>query len=128
MTAVISHTPFDSRVAHARSVLWAEVLGFHEDPEDPDEPGHEECGIWSPDGTQRLLLVEVPEAKTVESRVHLDLEPTEGSRDEELARLLALGARQVADRRRPDGSGWVLLADPEGNELCILRDDAERSA
>ena len=51
--------------------------------------------------------------------------PREGSRDEELARLLALGATTVADRRNPDGTGWVVLADPEGNEFCILRSEAE---
>jgi hypothetical protein len=65
-------------------------------------------------------------AKQVKNRVHLDLEPVEGSREEELARLLALGAREVADLRRPDGTGWVVLADPEGNEFCILRPRAER--
>lgn len=128
MTSVISHTTVDSRDALAMSVFWADVLGFHDDPEDPDEPGREECGLWSPDGTQRLLFVEVPDDKVVKNRVHLDLVPAEGSRDDELARLLGLGARQVVDRRRPDGSGWVVLADPEGNEFCILHNEAERSA
>ncbi|MGO1277336.1 MAG: VOC family protein, partial [Cellulosimicrobium funkei] len=42
--------------------------------------------------------------------------------------LLALGATQVADRRTPDGGGWVVLADPEGNEFCILRSDAQVAA
>ncbi len=54
--------------------------------------------------------------------------PLEGSRDEELARLLAIGATVVDDRRNPQGHGWVVLADPEGNEFCILRSDAERAA
>jgi hypothetical protein len=53
--------------------------------------------------------------------LHLDLRPAEGSRDTELARLLELGATEVDDRRLPDGRGWVVLADPEGNEFCILR-------
>jgi len=48
------------------------------------------------------------------------------SRDEELARLLEFGARVVDDRRQADGTGWVVLADPEGNEFCILRSAAER--
>ena len=39
--------------------------------------------------------------------------------------MLSLGATVVADRRRPDGSGWFTLADPEGNEFCILRGDSE---
>lgn len=126
VTSVVSHTSFDSLDAYAMSVFWAAVLGFREDPDDPNEPGHEECGIWSPDGSQRLLFIEVPDPKSVKNRVHLDLVPAEGSRDDELARLISLGARQVADRRRRDGSGWVVLADPEGNEFCILRNDAER--
>ena len=109
-------------------MFWADVLGFAEDPDDPNEPGHEECMIFSPDGSQRLLFIEVPDAKQVKNRLHLDLVPAEGSRDEELVRLLGLGARTVEDLRRPDGTGWVVLADPEGNEFCILRSEAERAA
>ncbi len=90
--------------------------------------GDEECLILSPYGSQRLLFIEVPESKRVKNRLHLDLVPTAGSRDEELVRLLELGARTVSDLRQPDGSGWVVLADPEGNEFCILRSDAERAA
>lgn len=83
--------------------------------------------IASDDGSQRLLFIRVPDAKQVKNRVHLDLKPAEDTRDRELKRLLALGAREVADRRMPDGTGWVVLADPEGNEFCILRSDAERA-
>jgi hypothetical protein len=103
------------------------VLGFGEDPDDPNAPGHEECMVFAPDGSQRLLFIEVPEGKRGKNRLHLDLVPAEGTRDEELARLLALGATQVEDLRRQDGTGWVVLADPEGNEFCILRSDAERA-
>ncbi|HEY4419475.1 MAG TPA: VOC family protein [Pseudonocardia sp.] len=126
MTARISHLSFDALDANAQSVFWAAVLGFAEDPDDPNEPGHEECMIFSPDGDQRVLFIEVPDAKQIKNRLHLDLEPAEGSRDAELTRLLGLGATEVADRRRGDGSGWVVLADPEGNEFCILRNAAER--
>ncbi|MGL3807235.1 VOC family protein [Paeniglutamicibacter sp. R2-26] len=126
MTALISHTTFDSLDAFAQSVFWGRVLGFKEDPEDPNLVGHEECMIFSEDGNQRLLFIEVPDAKQIKNRVHLDLKPADGTRDEELVRLLALGARTVDDRRQADGSGWVVLADPEGNEFCILRSDAER--
>jgi hypothetical protein len=128
MTALISHTSFDCSDAYALSLFWSAVLGFAEDPDDPNEPGHDECMIAAPDGGQRLLFIEVPEPKTVKNRLHLDLVPAAGTRDEELQRLLELGAREVDDRRRPDGSGWVVLADPEGNEFCILRSDAERAA
>jgi len=54
--------------------------------------------------------------------------PTDRTRDEEVARLLRLGATLVADRRQPDGTGWVVLADPEGNEFCVERSAAERTA
>jgi predicted enzyme related to lactoylglutathione lyase len=128
MTARISHTTIDARDAYAQSVFWGKVLGFAEDADDPNEPGHAECMIFSPDRTQKLLFIEVPEAKQVKNRVHFDLDPVTGGRDEELARLRELGATVVDDRRRPDGTGWVVLADPEGNEFCILRPEAERMA
>jgi len=63
----------------------------------------------------------VPEGKATKNRIHLDLRPSAGTREEELARLLALGATEVGDLRNDDGTGWVVLADPEGNEFCILR-------
>jgi hypothetical protein len=128
VTALISHTTFDSLDAYAMSVFWGQVLEYSDDPEDPNAPGDEECMIFSADRTHRLLFIEVPDAKQFKNRVHLDLEPAEGTRDEELHRLLELGARTVADRRRPDGTGWIVLADPEGNEFCILSSDAERAA
>ncbi len=128
VAALISHTSFDSLDAYASSVFWGRVLGFVEDPDDPNVPGDEECMIFSVDGTQRLLFIEVPDAKQVKNRVHLDLKPAQATRDQELERLLGLGAREVAARRRADGSGWVVLADPEGNEFCILRSDAERAS
>ena len=125
MTSGISHTSVDSRDACAQSRWWGEVLGFAEDPRDPNEPGHEECMILSPDGRRRLLFIEVPEPKTVKNRLHFDLRPTDGTREQEVERVLSLGATQVADLRRPDGGGWVVLADPEGNEFCILREETE---
>ena len=125
MTSRISHTTIDAHDAHAQSVWWGRVLGMTEDPEDPNEPGHEECMIFSPDGRTRVLFIEVPEAKTIKNRIHFDLRPTDGTREEEVERLVGLGATVVADRRRPDGSGWFTLADPEGNEFCVLRGDSE---
>jgi hypothetical protein len=120
MTSRISHTSIDSRDAYAQSVWWAAVLGFQQDPENPDVPGDEECMIFSPDGDMPVLFIEVPEGKLLKNRLHFDLRPIDGSREQEVERLLALGAAEVADHRRPDGSGWVTLADPEGNEFCVL--------
>jgi catechol 2,3-dioxygenase-like lactoylglutathione lyase family enzyme len=126
MTSRISHTSIDSRDAYAQSVWWCQVLGFSEDPRDPNEPGHEECMIFSPDGRQRVLFIEVPEGKTVKNRIHFDLWPTDRTMNEEVDRLLALGAIVHQDLRTEDGGGWVTLLDPEGNEFCVLRSEAER--
>jgi catechol 2,3-dioxygenase-like lactoylglutathione lyase family enzyme len=125
MVAFISHTTVDCADAYALSTWWREVLAYVEDPEDPNEPGHEECLIVSPETQHRLLFIEVPDRKQVKNRIHFDLRPREGTRNDELTRLLDHGAKQVDDQRRPDGSGWVVLADPEGNEFCILRSEAE---
>jgi predicted enzyme related to lactoylglutathione lyase len=126
MTSRISHTTVDSRNAYAQSVWWGQVLGFAEDPRDPNLPGHEECMVFSPDGRQRVLFIEVPEGKTVKNRIHFDLSPTDSTRDEEVERLVALGARVHADLRVEGGGGWITLLDPEGNEFCVLRSVSER--
>jgi len=123
MTSRISHTSFDAHDAYAQSVFWSQVLDFVEDPDDPNEPGHEECLITSRDLTQLLLFITVPDSKKVKNRVHLDLRPTHGTREQEVERVVSLGATQIGDFRRPDGSGWITLADPEGNEFCILSKD-----
>lgn len=127
MTSFVSHTTIDCADAYALSEFWRAVLGYVMDPEDPNEPGHEECPIHDPETGHELLFIEVPEPKTVKNRLHLDLRPREGTRDAELARLLDLGATQVADHRgiHGPGTGWVVLADPEGNEFCILRSRQE---
>jgi hypothetical protein len=128
MTSFISHTTIDCADAYALSSWWRTVLDYVEDPADPNEPGDEECMIFAPDRQHRLLFIEVPDSKRVKNRIHFDLRPHEGSRDAEFARLAALGATTLDDRRNPDGTGWVVLADPEGNEFCILRSDAEVAA
>jgi len=125
VTSFISHTTVDCADAYPLSRWWQAVLDYVEDPDDPNEPEHEECMIFSRDGKHRLLFIEVPDSKQVENRIHFDLRPVEGSRDAELSRLIELGATTVVDRRNPDGTGWVVLADPEGNEFCILRSNAE---
>jgi predicted enzyme related to lactoylglutathione lyase len=120
MTSRISHTSFDALDAYTQSLFWAQVLDFTEDPDDPNLPGHEECLIISRDGSQLLLFITVPDTKQVKNRLHLDLRPADRSREEEVERVVGLGAKFFADFRRPDGSGWITLTDPEGNEFCIL--------
>ena len=125
MTCFISHTTVDARNAYELSEWWKPGLGYADIEDDPNEPGHEECWIQRPDGGHPLLFIEVPEDKQVKNRIHLDLRPSAGTRNEELQRLLDLGASQIDDQRNEDGTGWVVLADPEGNEFCILRSQEE---
>jgi hypothetical protein len=120
MTSRISHTTFDAIDAYAQSIFWSQVLDFVEDPDDPNLPEHEECLITSHDRSELLLFVTVPDSKQLKNRVHLDLRPTDRTREEEVERVIGLGAKFFADFRRPDGSGWITLTDPEGNEFCIL--------
>lgn len=128
MTARIAHTSVDCHNAYELSQWWKGVLDYVDVEDDPNLPGHAECMILSRDGDHRLLFIEVPEGKTVKNRIHLDLEPVDGTREEELERLLAHGATEVADHRGQygPGTGWVILADPEGNEFCILRNAVEK--
>jgi hypothetical protein len=128
MTSYISHTSIDCRNAFELSEWWKQVLEYVDDPDDANAAGHEECWIQRPDGGHAILFLEVPEEKQVKNRIHFDLMPTAGRREDELARLLELGAAEVADRRLEDGRGWFVLADPEGNEFCILRNPEERAA
>jgi predicted enzyme related to lactoylglutathione lyase len=83
--------------------------------------------LTNPSGGPNLLFQRVPERKTVKNRMHVDLGPTERTRDQEVDRLQAAGASVVGDHRNPDGTGWVVMADPEGNEFCVERSDAERT-
>ena len=63
----------------------------------------------------------VPEPKTVKNRMHICLRPTDRNRDDEIERILGLGATLVNDLRNGPDKGWAVLADPEGNEFCVLR-------
>jgi hypothetical protein len=130
MTSFVSHTAVDCRDAYALSTWWKQVLGYVDVADDPNEPGDEECMILSADSGHRLLFIEVPEAKQVKNRLHLDLRPRDSTRAEEVRRLLGIGATVVADHSdiHGPGIGWVTMADPEGNEFCVLRSEAEIAA
>ncbi|MFE2211028.1 VOC family protein [Streptomyces canus] len=120
MTSTIRHLTIDCADAYAVADFWSQVLGqpLHEE----DRPGDEEALIED----AGLLFVTVPETKAVKNRLHFDLQPQDRTRDEEVARLLTLGATLIDDQRTGDGMGWVVLADPEGNEFCVERSAAER--
>jgi hypothetical protein len=81
----------------------------------PEDPFEEESGTGL---GRRLLFQRVPEEKTAKNRLHLDLHPGEGRREEAVARLEGLGARALR-RVAEQGGEWVVMADPEGNEFCV---------
>ena len=114
MPSSVRHTTFDAADPYAIATFWAQVVGGR--VTDEDAPGDAEVLVES-DGPP-LLFVRVPDAKTVKNRVHLDLQP-DGTRADEVRRLSELGASVVDDRTGPDGRGWVVMADPEGNEFCV---------
>nr|BEK65000.1 VOC family protein [Kitasatospora purpeofusca] len=124
MASLVRHVTFDCADPHSLAVFWAEVvdgaLGEGDVPGDPEIEVNSE-GV-------SLLFIRVEEGKEVKNRLHLDLVPKDRTRDEEVERLVALGAKQFEDHRRPDGAGWVTLTDIEGNEFCVVRSAAERAA
>lgn len=123
MVSVVQNVAVDCADAYELARFWSEVTGCPLDPE--AERGDRETAVMLPQGPL-LYFNQVPEPKTIKNRLHLCLRPTT-SREEEVARLLALGATLVADRRNPDGTGWAVLADPEGNEFCVLRSESDRA-
>jgi hypothetical protein len=68
-------------------------------------------------GGPALLFQPVPEDKAVKNRLHLDLAPAAGDQRAEVERLVMLGAKVLDD---PPDDPWIVLADPEGNEFCVL--------
>jgi hypothetical protein len=119
MSVRIQCLAIDAHDPAALAAWWAEAIGWRITDHDDDEyvveppPGSPEDGVV-PD----LLFLRVPDDKVVKNRMHLDLRPTDQAA--ELDRLERLGARRVAVGQGDEVS-WVVLADPEGNEFCLLR-------
>ncbi|WP_265444717.1 VOC family protein [Flexivirga meconopsidis] len=127
MTSRAANFCIDAADPYAQTLWWAKVLGDYQlESDDPPQPGDKEAGLAGPDNTY-LIFLKVPERKTVKNRMHICLRSTDLTRDEEVDRILALGATMYDDRRKPD-SGWAVLADPEGNEFCVLMSDGEVAA
>jgi hypothetical protein len=99
--------------------FWAELLGWRITYEEGEEIVLEPpAGSAGEGAVPELLVVWVPEVKAVKNRLHLDLRPED--QDAEVARAEALGARRV-DIGQGDDKTWIVMADPQGNEFCILR-------
>ena len=102
----------DATDIHSLSAWWSEVLGW---PAEVDSDG--DVVLTAPAGSgPDWLFLAVPEGKTIKNRIHFDFTPDD--QQAEVARLVGLGARQV-DIGQGEQS-WVVLADPEGTEFCIL--------
>ncbi|MGP3638178.1 VOC family protein [Streptomyces sp. 24-1644] len=123
MSSHVRHITIDCADAYKLATFWAEVLGTQ--VSDEDAPGDPEALVEAPGAA--LLFISVPEPKSTKNRLHLDIQPDDRTRDEEVERLLALGATMAGDHRKPNGRGWATLADPEGNEFCVECGAAERA-
>ena len=116
---VIQCFNLDTRDPDQIASFWEAALGWRRTYDTPDEVvlepplGSPQDGV-APD----LLFLRVPEDKVVKNRWHLDLRPRDQA--QEVARLTALGATEINVGQGEDAS-WVVMADPDGNEFCILR-------
>ena len=125
MSSTILNITFDCADPRALATFWGQLTGLPVITE--PQPGYPDCAVGTPgEGRPRLYFGKVPEVKTIKNRVHLDVIPADRSQDEEIARLVGLGASVVSDGR-PE-VGWVVLADPEGNEFCVEISAAEMEA
>jgi predicted enzyme related to lactoylglutathione lyase len=117
MGSVFREIVTDCADPHRVATFWSQVLNW---PLVDDPKGYSWVSStgepWAPPPV--LVFVPVPEAKTVKNRVHIDVNPTGVDQAEELERLLSLGATRV-DIGQGDVP-WIVLADPEGNEFCLL--------
>jgi predicted enzyme related to lactoylglutathione lyase len=110
---------FDANDPLGLARFWAEAVHWVIDDETGDE-----IGLVPTDDTRfRILFRQVPEQKTGANRLHLDLTSTSiDDQTETVARLVELGARHIDVGQRPE-EGHVVLADPEGNEFCVIEPD-----
>jgi hypothetical protein len=118
----------DSHDPRGLAAFWCQVLDYRIiDEEDYDNGSVIEIGTEGLTAEQvvrgpvppTIVFITVPEGKTVKNRLHIDVTPIDRDPPEEVERLLALGASRV-DIGQGDVS-WTVMADPEGNEFCVLR-------
>jgi len=119
MTIRIQAITIDANDHAALGQWWAEALGWRVTDQDDEETAVEPPeGSAAVDVAPDLLFIKVPEPKPAKNRIHLDLRPDDHAA--EVARFEAIGAVRVEIGQTGDES-WVVMADPEGNEFCILR-------
>jgi catechol 2,3-dioxygenase-like lactoylglutathione lyase family enzyme len=119
MTSRIAYTCIDAADPPGLADFWCSVLGWH-----VVEQSGDGVRITGADGMVPVVdFLPVPETKTVKNRLHFDLRADGTDTSAELRRLLGLGATRI-DVGQPATATWVVLADPEGNEFCLLADSA----
>lgn len=115
MTSRIAVLTIDAMSPATVAAFWAAALGWH-----VIEESDAGVSIAPSDGAWPTIdIFSVPEGKTVKNRLHLDLRADGSSMQDEVARRVKLGAR-VVDVGQPPDATWTVLADPEGNEFCVL--------
>ena len=124
MTSRFTELVIDCHDPRRLADFWMALLGYEVLDERDDLI---EIAAWEPTveavlalaTPPTLIFVQVPESKSIKNRLHLDLSPVDNSHAEEIDRALQLGATRVdvGQGEQP----WEVLADPEGNEFCILR-------
>jgi catechol-2,3-dioxygenase len=115
MTSRLACVVIDAVDPRVVAEFWCSVLGWQ-----IVEQSDGGVSIAAPDGSWPVIdILPVPEIKSVKNRLHLDLRADGVTTPEELQRLLELGASPVDVGQSPDVT-WVVLADPEGNEFCLL--------
>jgi len=116
MPVRLHHIVIDTHDLPGLARFWTEALGWRVLSEREREivigPS-----VNAPVG---ICFMPVTDAKTVKNRVHVDLTTSAADRDQEIERLMALGARRV-DVGQTGEESWTVLADPEGNEFCVVR-------
>jgi catechol 2,3-dioxygenase-like lactoylglutathione lyase family enzyme len=120
MASRISELVLDCADPELLARFWCDVLGYVELDRDDDgiEIGPPDAGFGGPQPT--LILSRSTDPRRGKLPLHIDVNPTDRDQDAELERLLALGARP-ADVGQTGDESWHVLADPEGNEFCLLR-------
>jgi hypothetical protein len=122
MTLRLENLTIDCADPHRLAAFWAAALGYEvETGEEEAETGEAEVWALAKDPTTGWFIYfqQVPETKGVKNRLHLDVRAS-GTRDEEVARLVDLGATVVEGFGGPAAT-WTVMRDPEGNEFCVLR-------
>ena len=125
MASRISELVLDCADPELLARFWCDVLGYVELGREEDgsiEIGPPGVGFGGPQPT--LILSPSTDPRAGKLPLHLDVNPTDRDQDAELERLLALGARKV-DIGQTGRESWHVLADPEGNEFCLLRSRLE---